>query len=54
MEIKRGSTANESISLQRDRATEHCGRKWQIRRQGVRTAAICKAMLKTLTFLGLA
>ena len=49
MEIRRGSTANESISLQRESATGHCGRKWQIRRRDVRTAAICKAMLKTRT-----
>ena len=46
MEIKRGSTANESINLQRESATGHCGRKWHLRRRDVRTAAICKAMRK--------
>ena len=46
MEIKRGSTANESISLPRESATGPCGRKLQIRRRDVRTAAICKAMRK--------
>src|SRR3974390_2641693 len=51
MEIKRGSTANESISLPRESATGHCGRKLQLRRRDVRTAAICKAMLKTSTSL---
>jgi hypothetical protein len=49
MEIKRGSTANESISLPRESATGHCGRSLQIRRRDVRPAAICKAMLKTST-----
>jgi hypothetical protein len=51
MEIKRGSTANESISLPRESATGHCGRKLQLRRRDVRTAVICKAMLKTRTSL---
>ena len=46
MEIKRGSTANESISLQRESATGHCGRKLQFRRRDARTAVICKAVLK--------
>jgi hypothetical protein len=46
MEIKRGSTANESITCKERAQPGICGRKWHLRRRDVRTAAICKAMRK--------
>ena len=52
MEIGRGSTANESISWQRENATGHCGTKLQLPRRGGRTAATCRRRTK-LHFLSL-